>query len=69
MNRLIIKRFDNIGWVNQTNFIDTNTFIPIKLKHYNGRLCFRVNGKIMGLKTWKKNCVDCKIEIINDCPF
>lgn len=70
MNDLIIRRIAfNIGWINGVEFQDMDSIKPIKLRSYNGCLCFIKNNKRIGYKTWKDNSVECTIFLNNDCPF
>lgn len=41
---------------------------PLKRKFYNGRICFRHNGKVTGYRTLAKS-QPVRIEIKNDLPF
>ena len=70
MNTIIIKRsFQNIGWIEGLSFINLETEKPIKLRSYNGCLCFIIKGKRIGYKTWKEKSKEVKIIVDNDCPF
>lgn len=70
MKQIIIKRsFQGIGWISGLNFLNLETESPIKLRSYNGCLCFIINGKRIGYKTWKKKSKEVNIIINNDCPF
>lgn len=70
MNNIIINRVhENIGWISGVNFLNLKTEKPIKLKSYNGCLCFIVDGVRIGYKTWKKKAKECKIIIDNSLPF
>lgn len=67
---IIIKRhFENIGWISGISFINLKTEKPLKLKSYNGCLCFMVDGKRIGYNTWKQKSTLCKIIIENNLPF
>ncbi len=70
MSNIIIKRhFENIGWISGISFINLANEKPIKLKSYNGCLCFTISGKRIGYKTWKQNAKECEIIIENNLPF
>jgi hypothetical protein len=69
-NTITVKRrLNKIGWIGQLNFIDLETEKPLKLKYYNGRLCFQILGKRTGYKTFQQKSVHCNLIIDNSCPF
>ena len=67
---IIIKRFfGNIGWIDKLNFIDIATEKPLKLKSYNGCLCFQIGKKRIGYRTFERLSIPCEIIIENKIPF
>lgn len=57
--------FNDIGWVKGIEFVIVSENKPIKLRSYNGALCFLNKGKRIGLVTWKKNAKDVKVDLVN----
>jgi len=65
----IIREGLGIGWLGGLNFLNLITEKPIKLRHYNGCLCFIIDGKRLGYKSWKENSILVNRIIKNDYPF
>lgn len=65
----INKHAFGIGWISGIRFIEIETQKPIKLRSYNGCLCFILNKKRIGYGAWKKSAVTENINITNECPF
>lgn len=72
MNDLIIirRKYKNIGWSDKLNFYNLDSGTKIKLKSYNGCLCFFVNKKRIGYKTFTKFSEPFEYILNNNyCPF
>lgn len=71
INELIIKRvYGNIGWIKQLEFIDIETHEVLKLKSYNGCLCFQIGKKRIGYRTFERKSVATHLVIIKkELPF
>lgn len=63
----IIRQSGGVGIDKYLNGYDMASFTPLKKRVYNGRLCYVLNGKIIGLKSIKKN--RCNIAITDTCLF
>lgn len=67
---IIARRFMGvIGWVDKLNFINIETEKPLKLKSYNGCLCFQIGKKRIGYRTFERLSKPCEIIIENNMPF
>ena len=70
MNDIIIIREGlGIGYLGGIKYLNLVTEKTIPLKSYNGCLCFIINGKRLGYKTWVKNSIKVNRIIKNNCPF
>ena len=66
---IIIREGLGIGWLGGMNYLNLVTGKPIKLRSYNGCLCFIINGKRLGYKSWKDRSIVVNRVIKNECPF
>lgn len=66
---IIIREGLGIGWLGGINYLNIITDKPIKLHSYNGCLCFIINGKRLGYKSWKESSITVNRVIKNECPF
>ncbi len=70
MKPIIIKRTAlGIGWISGINFWNEIEDKPIKLRSYNGCLCFMIGKKRLGYNSWKELSVICNMEIKINYPF
>ena len=68
-NIIVIREGLGIGWLGGMNYLNLSDSTPLKLRSYNGCLCFIIQGKRLGYKSWKDRSITVNRVIKNDCPF